>query len=82
MKRVLVFLILLLLACVPREKTHFERGYIYANMGKYEDALAEYKQALEEDSLDHKIHYALGFVYSEMEMCEQTGSAMKGGVPD
>jgi len=63
----LVLLLVLQIGCATRQKSYFERGYVYANMKMYDDAIVEFEKALEEDSLDYRTHFALGYIYNEME---------------
>ena len=75
MKRLLaIFLIgisCLLSACSDESVTHYNLGNAYYEQGKLNEAIAEYKKAIEIDPDFADAYYNLGNVYDEREELEQ-----------
>jgi tetratricopeptide (TPR) repeat protein len=48
-----------------RPGTHYNRGRAYRRMGRAEEALADWKQAVELDRRDHKALHGIGIIYND-----------------
>jgi len=68
------FLISGFLTCASKEKQaeeHFKQGFDHQNQGNLEQAIDEYKKAVELDSNHLKAHMNLGTVYLQQEKYDQ-----------